>query len=116
LTKYFIYAIIITRKRDDYFMANITNAINMSFRVDKDLKDQFDELFRSLGMNTSVALNMFLTQSVREQKIPFTITMQSPEPSEMLKEALDELEYAEKHPKEYKGYHNINNFIEDMLK
>lgn len=97
-------------------MANITNAINMSFRVDKDLKEQADELFRSLGMNTSVALNMFLTQSVREQKIPFVASMQSPEPSERLKEALHELEYAEKHPEEYKGYHNINDFIEDMLK
>lgn len=97
-------------------MANITNAINMSFRVDKDLKEQADELFRNLGMNTSVALNMFLTQSVREQKIPFAVTMQSPEPSENLKEALRELEYAEQHPEEYKGYHNINTFIEDMLK
>ena len=42
-------------------MANISNAINMSFRVDKDLKKQADELFKNLGMNTSVALNMFLT-------------------------------------------------------
>ncbi len=42
-------------------MANISNAINMSFRVDKDLKKQADDLFRKLGMNTSVALNMFLT-------------------------------------------------------
>ncbi len=66
-------------------MANITNAINMSFRVDKDLKEQADELFKSLGMNTSVALNIFLTQCVREQQIPFMISMRSPEPSEILK-------------------------------
>ena len=43
----------------------------MSFRVDKNLKTQADELFKNLGMNTSVALNMFLTQCVREQSIPF---------------------------------------------
>lgn len=53
-------------------MANMSNAINMSFRVDKNLKAQADELFKNLGMNTSVALNMFLTQSVREQALPFT--------------------------------------------
>lgn len=52
-------------------MANISNAINMSFRVDKKLKEQADDLFKNLGMNTSVALNMFLTQCVREQIIPF---------------------------------------------
>ena len=72
-------------------MENISNAINMSFRVDKGLKKQADELFRNLGMNTSVAINMFLTQCVREQQIPFTISMQSKEPSKQLKEALKEL-------------------------
>ena len=50
-------------------MANISNAINMSFRVDKNLKKQADDLFKKLGMNTSVALNMFLTQCVREKSI-----------------------------------------------
>ena len=55
----------------DDIMADISNAINMSFRVDKNLKKQADELFKKLGMNTSVALNMFLSQSVREQRIPF---------------------------------------------
>ncbi len=47
-------------------------AINMSFRVDKDLKRQADTLFRELGLNTSVALNMFLAQCVRNQALPFT--------------------------------------------
>ncbi len=56
-------------------MANITEAINMSFRVDKELKKQADKLFKNLGLNTSVALNMFLTQCVREQAIPFTLSM-----------------------------------------
>lgn len=44
----------------------------MSFRVDKKLKKQADALFKSLGLNTSVALNMFLAQCVHEQGIPFT--------------------------------------------
>lgn len=97
-------------------MANMSNAINMSFRVDKNLKTQADELFKSLGMNTSVALNMFLTQSVREQALPFTPNMVAPEPSNELKEALQELEDIEKGKIKVKGYHNINTFIEDMLK
>ena len=97
-------------------MANMSNAINMSFRVDKNLKAQADELFKNLGMNTSVALNMFLTQSVREQALPFTPNMISPEPSNKLKEALQELDDIEKGKIKVKGYHNINTFIDDMLK
>ena len=49
-----------------------SNTTNMSFRVDRKLKKQADALFKSLGLNTSVALNMFLAQCVHEQGIPFT--------------------------------------------
>lgn len=74
-------------------MANISNAINMSFRVDKNLKKQADELFKNLGMNTSVALNMFLTQSVREQNIPFIPSMEVP--NARLISAMEEVEAIE---------------------
>ncbi len=52
-------------------MAKINEPINMSFRVDKELKRQADKLFKELGLNTSVALNMFLAQCVRNQALPF---------------------------------------------
>ncbi len=87
-----------------------TNAINMSFRVDKNLKKQADELFKKLGLNTSVALNMFLSQSVREQSIPFIPTMNIP--SEKLLKALKEVQDIEDEkitPKRYKTF-------EDALK
>lgn len=45
----------------DECITEISNAINMSFRVDMGLKKQADKLFKKLRMNTSVALNMFLT-------------------------------------------------------
>ena len=95
-------------------MANISNSINMSFRVDKDLKEQADELFKNLGMNTSVAINMFLTQSVREQQIPFMATMQSPEPSDRLKEALQELKDVESGKIKLNGYNNMNDLIDAL--
>lgn len=107
------YNIIYERER--IAMANISNAVNMSFRVDKDLKMQADELFKSLGMNTSVALNMFLTQSVREQCLPFDITMKSPEPSKDLKEALKELKDVENGKIKLKSYHNVHQMLEDIL-
>ena len=62
----------------------------MSFRVDRDLKKKADELFKSIGMNTSVALNMFLTQSVREQSIPFVPSLEVP--NARLISAMEEVE------------------------
>ena len=45
----------------------------ITITVDKDLKEDAAELFEDLGMNTSTAINAFLRQSVRENKIPFEI-------------------------------------------
>jgi len=96
-------------------MANLSNAVNMSFRVDKDLKKQADELFKNLGMNTSVALNMFLTQSVRQQALPFLPDMCVRVPSKDLQEALQELKDVESGKKNIKGYHNVRQMFEDIL-
>lgn len=93
-------------------MANMSNAINMSFRVDKTLKKQADELFKQLGMNTSVALNMFLTQSVREQGIPFVPTMEVP--NARLISALEEVEKIENGKINAKRYKNFEEVLENL--
>ena len=93
-------------------MANISDAINMSFRVDKNLKKQADELFRNLGMNTSVALNMFLTQSVREQSIPFIPSMEVP--NARLISAIEEVEAIESGKIKAKKYKTFEDALEDI--
>ena len=93
-------------------MANISNAINMSFRVDKKLKNQADELFKNLGMNTSVALNMFLTQCVREQSIPFIPSMEVP--NARLLNALEEVEAIESGKIKPKKYKSFDDALEDI--
>ena len=42
-------------------------------KLDPELKEQAQDLFESLGMNLTTAVNIFLRQSVREQAIPFRI-------------------------------------------
>ncbi len=93
-------------------MANISNAINMSFRVDKNLKKQADELFKNLGMNTSVALNMFLTQSVREQSIPFIPSMEVP--NARLISAMEEVEAIEAGKIKTKKYKSFEDALKDI--
>ena len=93
-------------------MANISNAINMSFRVDKNLKKQADELFKNLGMITSVALNMFLTQSVREQSIPFIPSMEVP--NARLISAMEEVEAIEAGKIKTKKYKSFEDALKDI--
>lgn len=47
---------------------------NINIRIDADLKKQAENLFNELGLNMSVAVNLFLIQCVKRQEIPFEIT------------------------------------------
>ena len=67
------------------------NTVNMTIRIDKDLKKSVDELFKNLGTSTNSAINMFLRQCDREQKLVFTPSM-ALTPSKELLESLKEVE------------------------
>ena len=54
-------------------MTNISSTTNLSVRVDTNLKQEADALFKDLGLNTSTAINMFLSQCVKTASIPFKI-------------------------------------------
>ena len=47
--------------------------VSTNIKIDPVLKEQAQDLFESLGMNLTTAVNIFLRQSVREQAIPFRI-------------------------------------------
>ncbi|MBQ6470859.1 MAG: type II toxin-antitoxin system RelB/DinJ family antitoxin [Victivallales bacterium] len=46
-----------------------------SVRMDAELKKELDKLCMQLGMNTSVAINIFARTVVRERRIPFEISI-----------------------------------------
>lgn len=48
--------------------------VNVTIRMDKELKKEAEKLFDELGLNLSSAINIFIRQAVREQAIPFMIT------------------------------------------
>ena len=85
------------------------NDVNLNVRVNSKLKSDSDKLFKSLGLNMSTAINVFLTKCVKTSSIPFPI---EEEPNEKLIHALDEANYIEKHPKEFKGYNNVDELFE----
>ena len=52
-------------------MANI----NITIRIDKELKKEADNLFHELGMSFTTAVTIFAKQAIREQRIPFVVTL-----------------------------------------
>ncbi|MDR1117306.1 MAG: type II toxin-antitoxin system RelB/DinJ family antitoxin [Oscillospiraceae bacterium] len=47
--------------------------INVTIRLDKEVKESAEKLFGDFGMNLSTAFNVFARQALRQGKIPFEI-------------------------------------------
>ena len=52
--------------------------VNMSIRMDTELKKQDDAMLSDMGLNMTTAMNMFLRQVVRQGRIPFEIATDIP--------------------------------------
>lgn len=50
---------------------------NVTLRMDKGLKESADQLFGSLGLTFSSAVNLFVRKALRTQSIPFEVSMSS---------------------------------------
>ena len=51
----------------------MTETINVTIRLDKDVKENAERMFNDFGMNLSTAFNIFARQALRQGKIPFEI-------------------------------------------
>ena len=94
-----LYICVIIRKEKKPMTANI------NVRTDSETKRKAEEIFNELGINMSTAINMFLKATIRENGVPFSMTM--PTPSESTRIAMKEAEDIFKHPENYKGYTDI---------
>ncbi|MCL2867209.1 MAG: type II toxin-antitoxin system RelB/DinJ family antitoxin [Clostridia bacterium] len=48
-----------------------------SVRMDSEVKRQLDDFCANVGMNTTVAFNMFARAVLREKRLPFDVTTES---------------------------------------
>ena len=51
----------------------MADTINVTIRLDRDVKEQAEKMFSDFGMNLSTAFNIYARQSLRQGKIPFEI-------------------------------------------
>jgi len=83
--------------------------VNVTLRVDEDLKKQADDLFSELGLNLTTAFNIFLRQSVREQQIPFRVSRNVPNAV-----TLAAMDAAEKGEELYGPYDSVPELMEAL--
>ena len=57
--------------------------VNVTVRMERQTRDDAAKLFSKLGISTTQAINMFLKQAVREQRISFEVASR---PAESLEE------------------------------
>ena len=53
----------------------MSETTNLSIRIDRNLKEEADQIFGLLGMNLTTAITIFVRQVVRQKKIPFEISL-----------------------------------------
>ena len=51
---------------------------SLTIRMDSDVKNQAQQIFNSLGIDMSTAINVFLKQTIRYQGFPFDLTLNTP--------------------------------------
>ena len=66
----------------------VANDTSMTIRTNSTVKERAQILFNDLGMDMSTAVNVFLRQAVREDRIPFVISRD--EPSEETYQAIND--------------------------
>lgn len=53
---------------------------SMTIRMNKEVKQQAQQIFADLGMDMTTAVNVFLRQAILHQGFPFDITLHTPNP------------------------------------
>ena len=51
--------------------------VTVSVRIDKEVKEQFEQMCKSMGLNISDAINIFARKVVSEQAIPFEVKLKN---------------------------------------
>ena len=88
---------------------------NLSIRVDKEVKEQAEEVLKRLGIPMSSAINIFLNQIILRQGLPFDVKITEPIYEEdFTKEEIIELIEKTSDDKKY-SLNEVKNLFKDKL-
>lgn len=75
----------------------------INIRVNDEVKKEAETIFKSLGLNMSVAVNLFLKKCINENGIPFDLKIPNKETNKILNGDI-----------ERKSYKNVDELFEDL--
>ena len=82
----------------------------INIRVNDEVKKEAETIFKSLGLNMSVTMNLFLKKCINENGIPFDLKV----PNNETIEALEETNKILNGDIERKSYKNADELFEDL--
>ena len=82
----------------------------INIRVNDEVKKEAETIFKSLGLNMSVAINLFLKKCINEKGIPFDLKI----PNKETIEAMEGTNKILNGNVERKSYKNTNELFEDL--
>ena len=88
--------------------------VNVTIRMDEKLRLEGAKLFDDLGMGLNQAINIFVRQAVREQRIPFEIRRFVPNKETL--EAFEEVEKINSGQTTFATYENAEDMVNDIFK
>ena len=86
------------------------SSVNVTIRIDKELKQEADEALSQMGLSLSNLVVMTLKQLLREGKLPFTPTIERPNAE--LQQAIEETIQGKNLSK---SFTSVNALMEDVL-
>ena len=82
----------------------------INIRVNDEVKKEAETIFKSLGLNISVAINLFLKKCINENGMPFDLKI----PNKETIEAMEGTNKILNGDIERKSYKNTNELFEDL--
>lgn len=89
------------------------STVNLTVRLDAEVKQQAEELFDRLGMSLSTAMNVFIRQALEYGGLPFKV--RSSRPNKTTLAAMEEAR-ALAHDPNAKRYTSVKELMEDLNK
>ena len=86
---------------------------NITIRIDDDVKTQLQEIVTELGLDITTYFTMAAKQAIRERRIPFEVSVNTPNAD--TQDAFAEVLAMKNNPSDYKGYTDVDDMMKELL-
>lgn len=87
---------------------------SLTIKLDNETKKEFNEFCEEIGINMTTAINMFIKKVIREQRIPFELSLNKPNLETL--QAIQESEDILNGIKKVKSFNSVEELFEDLNK